>query len=239
MFQKKYIISSSDVDPFLDLRLSCLMRILQDIAIEDAERLGVGKSKTIDKGMFWIVARYSISLFKAPKYLEEVFLKTYPGNDMKFLYPRYFEVTSLSNEPLARVSSTWVVINKSDRKVNMNPFNGFTLPGESYVGEEPLCKKINYNELEFIEEREVRFSETDMNSHLNNTKYLDYIFDTHNLDFYKNNQVDHFSINFNLELLSGDKVSLFRGENNGAEIVAGFKDNKNIFVAEISYEKRK
>ena len=57
MYEKKYHIGTSDVDMNLELRLSSLFLMMQDVATEHAELLGVGMSETIGKGQFWVITR--------------------------------------------------------------------------------------------------------------------------------------------------------------------------------------
>ena len=49
MYSKKYYLGTSDVDAFLELKISSMFVMFQDVATEHAELLGVGKTQTIDK----------------------------------------------------------------------------------------------------------------------------------------------------------------------------------------------
>ena len=237
MYQKKYYLGVSEVDSNLELKLSSFFIMMQEVATEHAEVLGIGKKNTIDKGLFWVVTRYSVDVIKAPKYLQTVVVKTYPGDDKKFIFPRYFQVESESGEILIRASSTWCVLKKEDHSISLNPFDGVSLPPEHMENEEPLPKKVLTQDNELIEERDVRYSDTDLNGHLNNVKYIEYIIDLHNSDFYKNNRIKHITINYEKEILAGNKVKLYQSKNN-PEYVCGMVDDKSSFHAEITYEKR-
>ena len=235
MYEKKYHIGTSDVDINLELKLSSLFLMMQDVATEHAEVLGVGMSQTIEKGQFWVITRYSVSIDKNPKYLEDIIVRTYPGDDKKFIFPRYFEIVNQDGEIVIRASSTWCVLKKEDRSISLNPFNGKVLPPEHHDGEEPLPLKVIPDEKHLVETRKVRYSETDLNGHLNNTKYIDYIIDLHDHVFYKEHRISHITINYEKEILAGDNVSLFSNGKN-PEYVNGSVDGKNIFEAEIKYK---
>jgi len=237
MYEKKYYIGTSDVDAQLELRLSSLFLMMQDVATEHAEIFGVGKSETIDKGQFWVITRYSVSIIKNPKYLDNIYVRTYPGDDKKFIFPRYFEVASEDGEILIRASSTWCVLKASDHSISFDPFDGKVLPSEHHEGEEPLPMKVVKTEKTLVEKRKVRYSDTDLNGHLNNTKYIDYILDMHSSEFYKENRIKHITINYEKEILAGDEVSLYSNGKN-PEYINGMVGDKNIFEAELLFEKK-
>lgn len=236
MYQKKYKLGPSDVDSSLELKISSLFLMMQDIAIEHAELLGIGKSNTLDNGLFWVITRYSVSVIKNPRYLETITIVTYPGDDKKFLFPRYFEIRSESGEVLIRASSIWCVLNKSDHKISLDPFNGKKLPCEHLDNEEPLPTKVLPDDAkEVVEKRLVRYSETDLNGHLNNTKYIEYILDLHPFEFYQKNRVVHITINYEKEILAGDVVTLSSNHKN-PEYINGSVGDKSIFEAEVKFE---
>ena len=236
MYEKKYHLGTSEVDANFKLRLSSLFLMMQDVATEHAEIVGVGFSETVEKGQFWVIIRYSVSIDKYPEYLEDIIVRTYPGDDKKFIFPRYFEVEDSHGNIVVRASSTWCVLNKKERSVVLDPFNGKVLPCEHRDGEEPLPSKILPKEKHLVEERKVRYSETDLNAHLNNTKYIDYILDMHDAEFYKENHISHITINYEKEILAGDVVSLYSDGKN-PEYINGSVGDKNIFHAEVIYKK--
>ena len=237
MYKKKYILGPSDVDSNLELKLSALFVMMQDVATEHAEILGIGKSMTIDRGLFWVITRYSVSIIKNPKYLEEITVVTYPGDDKKFIFPRYFHIENSKGDILIRTSSTWCILKKADRSISLDPFNGKITPPEHQEGEEPLPSKVMPKEKTLIERRAVRYSEIDLNGHLNNTKYIDYLLDMHTPEFYKHNFVSHIVINYEKEILGGDVVDLYSNSNN-PEYINGMVKDKIIFEAEVEYSKR-
>lgn len=238
MYKKDYYIGSNDVDQFLDLKLSSFFKMMQDIGTEHAEILNIGKANTIDKGLYWVITRIEIEILSMPKYLSTVSLTTYPGDDLRFIFPRYFLLKDLKGKTLIKASSTWMVINRATQNVSLNPFNGFKLEGEHLDDELSLPSKVNKDEnTSIMETRKVRYSDIDLNGHLNNTKYIDYILDIHDSDFYKKNRIRHFLINYEKELKDGNTVSLF-SNNSNPEYIKGEIDNKIAFEVSIKYEQR-
>ena len=237
MFTKEFHIGSNDVDQFLELKLPSFFRMMQDVATEHAEVFNVGKAMTIDKGLYWVITRIEIEILDMPKYLEDVILHTYPGDDMKFIFPRYFLLYDKKGKLLIRASSTWMVINRSTHMVCLKPFEGKVLPNEHHDDELPLPGKAKRSEdVSLIEERKVRYSDIDLNGHLNNTKYIDYIVDIHDSEFYKKNRISRFLINYEKEIKDNDVLTIYADKNN-PEYIRGESD-KTSFEVNITYTKR-
>ena len=236
MYQKKYLIGSNDIDQFLELKLSSLFKMMQEISTEHAEVLNIGKANTLDIGMFWVITRMEVEIINAPKYLQNVVLTTYPGDDLRFIFPRYFYLEDEEGNTLVKASSTWMVLNRNTHNVVLNPFNGYKAPPEHKENELPLPKKVSPKEATLVESRKVRYSDIDLNGHLNNTKYIDYIIDLHDSDFYKKNRIKHFLINYEKELMDNDVLNLSSDFNN-PEYIKGEVD-KTSFEVSITYEKR-
>ena len=238
MYTKEFFIESTDVNAKLDIKLSALLRMMQDVATEHAETLHIGKADTLDKGLYWVITRYYIEMIKYPKYLTNIKISTYPGDDMKFIFPRYFLIESMDGELLGRASSSWVVLNKADHRVNLRPFpNLGPIPTEHVENEIVLPEKVTSQEVDFVEKRKVRYSEIDLNGHLNNTKYMEYILDMKDSSFYLDNKISSILINYEKELLDGDEVELYSSNTNPEYILGKSKDAK-IFEAKIVYTKR-
>lgn len=237
MYQKKYYIGSNDVDQFLELKLPSFFKMMQDIATEHAEVLNIGKANTIDKNLYWVITRIELDILKMPKYLQNVVLKTYPGDDMRFIFPRYFQLEDEKGNILIKASSTWMVLSRETHKICLNPFNGFKAPTEHLKDEQPLPNKCLLDDnLSLVETRKVRYSDIDLNGHLNNTKYIDYIVDIHDSDFYKQHRIKHFLINYEKELKDNNILSIY-SNNDNPEYIKGDMEGTS-FIVNLTYEKR-
>lgn len=237
MYQKSYYIGSNDVDQFLELKLSSLFKLMQDISTEHAEVLDIGKANTLDKGLYWVITRMEVDIIDMPKYLQTVTLKTYPGDDLKFIFPRYYQLEDENGRILLRASSTWMVLNRSNHHPSLKPFDGKVLPSEHLEGELALPKKCVSKEVNFIENRKVRYADIDLNGHLNNTKYIDYILDIHDSNFYKENRIKHFLINYDKELLDNYVLSLSSSLDN-PEYIKGEINGTLCLEVNIDYDHR-
>ena len=238
MYSRKYFIESSEVDSSLKLKLSSLFRVMQDVATKHAEELGLGKSATLDRGFFWVITRYSITMFKYPHFLDTIEVCTYPVGKNKFIFPRNFIFKNDKGEVLGQASSTWLLLNATDHKIALHAMDEYPVFEEHSDYEEPQAGKIEADGGELVDERIVRYSDTDLNGHLNNTKYIEYVLDTHDDKFYKENEIENLIINYDKEVKINEKVSLYSKKLDNIETIGGKVGDKSIFSVKLTYRKQ-
>ena len=64
--------------------------------------VGMGRAMTLDRGALWIVTLQSAQIRRMPEYDEEIVLRSWPGQTMHVLFPRYCAVDTACGEPLIR-----------------------------------------------------------------------------------------------------------------------------------------
>ena len=173
VYREELRLRSRDVDMFRRLRTSELMRWLQEASIRHTEQLGMGRDKTLDKGILWMLTMQSVEIRRLPVYDEEVVLKSWPGPTMHVLFPRYCSLETAGGEPLLRSSALWTLVDGKTRKMVFPESCGVQLPGV-VTGEEialprPLAKPAAGESRQFT----VPFSYIDINGHMNNSRYYD------------------------------------------------------------------
>jgi acyl-ACP thioesterase len=236
MFKKKYFIGPNEVDSLYNLKISSFLRMCQEIASLHAEELGIGYQVTSQKNLMWVITRFSIKIHRLPKYQQNIFLETYPGKTVKFIFPRYFVLLDEDGNKLIEASSTWLLLNKESKQISLRPFD-FEILSEDRENQINLPIKVELpDNLTLIEQRKVRLSEIDFNSHLNNTKYIEYVLDMHDIEFYKNNIIEEIVINYNHEIKENDIVDLKSNLDN-PEYIEGSIQEFNCFNVLISYKK--
>ena len=235
MYQEKVFINSNEVDSHFDLKISSIFKYLQQVSTNHAEILGVGKKDTWDKGIYWVITRMKVVIHKMPKMLETLTVTTHPGETMLFMFPRFYEIYNEKGELVISASSSWALLDRKEHKIVTK--HGFNIPKEKDDNDLPLPEKITAKDISLVEKRKVRYSDIDLNGHLNNTKYIDYILDTHDLSFYDKKQVSEIVINYEKEVKDGDEVSLY-SDNNFPEIIVGETNSSRSFTAIINFKDR-
>ncbi len=174
IYQKELRLRSSDVDLHRRLRLSTLFALLQEAAIAHTEQLGMGRAMTLDRGALWIVTLQSAQIRRMPEYDEEIVLRSWPGQTMHVLFPRYCAVDTARGEPLIRASALWTLIDGDTRKLVFPERLGVEIQGVSRPEDEiPLPSAPRPIPTTQHREFTVPYSYVDLNGHMNNTRYFD------------------------------------------------------------------
>lgn len=209
VYEQEFKLKASDTDLWRRLRLSVLFRMFQDISIAHTEALGAGRQKTLDRGALWVVTHMRLSVSRMPCYDEEIILKSWPGETMHVIFPRYYQIETKSGEVLVRGSSLWLLINRNGRGMVFPERLGVDIEGVRLGTEIPAPESLaSPSELPETAERIVHYSETDLNGHMNNTRYLDWMDDLFSVDFHRSHMIRDLQINFVSEAAAGQAVEL-------------------------------
>ncbi len=173
VYTEKLKLRSRDVDMFRRLRSSELFKLLQEASIRHTEELGMGRDKTLDRGILWVLLMQRAEIRRMPAYDEEIVLKSWPGKTMHLLFPRYYSMETATGEPLLKASALWSLVDAKTRKVVFPERYGVEIEGV-VLGEEiqlpgAIQKRECIHEKTFV----VPYSFVDLNGHMNNTRYFD------------------------------------------------------------------
>ena len=167
------LLRSKHVDMYRRLRTSELFRMLQEASIRHTEQLGMGRDKTLDKGILWVLLMQRAEIARMPEYDEQIVLKTWPGKTMHLLFPRYAAVETASGEPLLKVSALWTLVDAETRKVVFPEKYGVEIEGVTTGGEIQMPGSVKKAACDHGQDFTVPFSFVDINGHMNNTRYFD------------------------------------------------------------------
>ena len=173
VYREELLLRSKDVDLYRRLRSSELFRLLQEASIRHTEQLGMGRDKTLDKGILWVLLMQRAEIARMPEYDERIVLKSWPGRTMHLLFPRYYALETAAGEPLLKASALWSLVDAKTRKVVFPEKYGVVIEGVT-TGEEiappgAVAKAACTAERDFT----VPYSFVDLNGHMNNTRYFD------------------------------------------------------------------
>ena len=76
---KEYVVKSYEADCHGFLRVLTLMNILQDIACENADLLGLGFVQCHEHNLTWVGSNYLIKINRLPRIDEHFVVETWPA----------------------------------------------------------------------------------------------------------------------------------------------------------------
>lgn len=237
MYKEKFVVQKDEVDSFGEIRISKLMWHMQNVAGEHAIKLKIDRDILMKDNNIWVVVRYDMKINRLPKLKEKYVITTHPGETKGFMFPRFFQVYDKHGNLLVNISSTWVVVNFDTRRIILRPFKDVNLPVEHDPNDFELPTKINEEATNLVCKRLTKESELDINIHINNTFYYDYILETHDIEFYKENKVSRILLNYEKEITHPSEIEIYSNKNN-PEVIIGKVDGNPSFLAKVEFIKK-
>lgn len=216
----KFTVTELHADRFGRCRPASLLRFAQDAAGSHCLELGTDWDTMASKGLFWAVIRQRLEVTRLPQAGETITVKTWPMPTTRVAYPRATEGYDADGNVLFKVISLWVIMDMQTRAMIRPDRSGVDVEGIVLGGELPAPAGLNPKELPAETLRTVGFTELDINGHMNNARYLDWVCDLLASDFHRNHPMKAVTICYLSEALEGQQISL-RWEKGEALTVEG------------------
>ena len=236
-FHKEMKLSFSQCDKFHRLKLSELLAITSDAAVEDFNERGLSWNFLAEHDTAILLSRLAFRIHKMPKTNDIITVHTWEEAPQGLQLFRKYEITGKDDEKLVSGVSSWLIVNPATRRIIKPAL--FTLR-EAPTFSTPLdsleCGKIQQDEnAAFLEERKVRPSELDGNGHVNNSKYGDYITDCLTEE-QQSMQLKDFRLNYAKEATCGQTLKLFKSEDKAQNtITITGKQEQNVCFESVLY----
>lgn len=234
VYREEILLRSKDVDLYRRLRPSRLFELLQEASIRHTEQLGMGREKTLDKGLLWVVTMQRCEIARMPEYDENIVLTSWPGKTMHVFFPRYYRVADGQDNTLLSASALWMLVDEKTRRMVFPDDWGVEIEGVT-TGREirlpsGLAKLLCTEEAAFT----VPFSYVDLNGHMNNTRYFD-LAEDHFPPAAAGKKLLAVSTEYSAEARFRDALTLRWGRENGRYYMEGLAE-KPCFRLQMDYE---
>ena len=160
--------------------------ILLSLQVSGMQSIELGVSdKAIleDYNLVWIITDYDIEVVRLPRFAEEITIETEALSYNRLFCYRRFTIYDEAGQEIIHIMTTFVLMDRDSRKVHVVEPEIVT-PYQSEFSKK-LIRSPKYENLENPTSKDyhVRFYDLDMNGHVNNSKYLDWIFEVMGADF--------------------------------------------------------
>lgn len=177
-------IDSRDVDGRGQCRASALLGHMQEAATQAAEYGGFGREVIMGRhNGFWMLTRMWYRIDRPLRWNEELTVHTWHRGAKGAVSYRDYDLY-VEDERIGEGVSAWVLADVDTHKLIR--LTAVTEMAETHGGELRKEKTLNKlkapAELETVEQRVMRYSDTDINGHVNNTRYADFACDALRMD---------------------------------------------------------
>ena len=225
-FEQNFTIPCYDTDASWRLKPSSFMDLAQEAAGQHAVYLGFGYDDLIATNTAWILSRVHVEFVDAPKWRENITLRTWHKGLNRLFFLRDFILTDDQGRERVKATTSWLVLNLETRRLVRDPklMEEGTVCLDNVI-ETPADKVVMPKDAEpqYVMDHHVAYSDVDMNGHTNNAMYMQWAMDAVDYDIASTRPVKWFTINFNHETKAGDIVALYK-------VVKEEEDGRHVFV---------
>jgi len=195
---------------------------LLNAAGNHSSRRGWGIGALNETRHTWVLSRLSVEMTEMPRQNEHIEIRTWVESVMKLFTNRNFSIHRADGTPLGYARSVWAMIDMETRRPCdlLSLYDGDIL---NYVvsEEENVCPieghgRFRFREPELVRTLDVRYSDIDINRHVNSIKYMEHI-----LDLFSPEELERglrrFEIAYKAESRMGDTLSFYVQQGDGGE----------------------
>ena len=229
----KFIAEPFHVDFNGRLTMGVLGNHLLNCAGFHASERGFGIATLNEDNYTWVLSRLAIDLEEMPYQYEEFTVQTWVENVYRLFTDRNFAIIDKDGKKIGYARSVWAMINLNTRK----PADLLTLHGGSivdYVCDEP-CPIEKPSRIKVATDQPcakltAKYSDIDINGHVNSIRYIEHILDLFPIDLYKSKRIQRFEMAYVAESYYGDELSFFEEEVSETEYHVEIKKNGSEVV---------
>ena len=236
-----FTVTELHADRFGRCRPASLLRFAQDAAGSHCLELGTDWDSMAAKGLFWAVIRQRMEITRLPRIGETITVKTWPMPTTRVAYPRATVGLDEAGNELFKVISLWVIMDIQSRTMIRPVRSGVDVEGTVLGSELAAPTGLNFKDLPEEILRTVGFTELDVNGHMNNTRYLDWLCDLLPSDFHKDHPIKAVTICYLNEALEGQQVHLHWNHDNLLQVEGSVEKtdvntgHTKVFTAQVEF----
>ncbi len=193
-------------------RLSAILECMQEAAGAHSYLLGCGQDVLSKRDTAWVLSRCEIQMERYPAIGEEITVQTFPMPTRMYFFPRYYLFLDAQGHLIGKAGSLWLLLDLRTRHMlppgdisRMIPDNrdlpvpmGLPSTVTALQGEEIV---MDYTPV---------YTDLDVNRHVNNTRYADWLCNMMGLDRMTRFEPASVVINYNVEIRPEETVTLHR-----------------------------
>lgn len=208
-FERKYYLRTSDFDCRWQLQPASILDLFQDVAGAHAAELGIGGAAMMEKQLMWVLTKVKFQVLAQPDMFQPVTVRTWPLAPSRIGFQREYQILGEEGELLVKGSSQWVLVHCEKRCfMPVKDVYPMELDFRTEQMFEGKMARIRDQETQGEPYRlRPGYSELDINGHVNNTKYANFVLDAWNPG--EDEVIESFQIDYHREVQGGTELALY------------------------------
>lgn len=231
-------VETTHTDLYDNLRPNALLQFFQQLGTNHSVILNIGRDYLVEKyHACWILARVWYRLSRPIHAGEVLKIDTWHRGDSGIIFYRDFDLF-VGDEHVGEGVSSWVVADIESRKM-LRPSAIDTIAGAK------APDRVKALQLKMIRDpkdktpvydRTVRYSDLDVNGHMNNTKYADLLLDALTPEELEGRFISELQLNYSRECKIGETLNVSRKmDESGCYIDGCCGDSERRFEARLQF----
>ena len=241
-YSKTLPIQFSETNFKLKLKLFSLVNKMQETSSLHAEALGMGYDALETHGLGWIISRYKITMTRYPSWEENLTIETWPSGIDRLFAMRRFRIYDENKVQIGSIHCAYILISTKTGRIQRISALPVPLPIiEDDEKAEELQKLEMIGTLVSTCKRQVHYTDIDLNMHMNNACYVQWIEDCFPLEKHEDMEIRDLQVNFISGAKLGEEVEikLYQEKENGETYyIKGFEKlgKRDIFHAKVVWD---
>lgn len=201
---------------------SGILSLLEEAAGAHSSSIGCGLNDIPQTHISWVILNWKVQIFKRPKYLDKVTVKTWAREKTKIYSYRDYEIYDKNNNLLIIATSKWIFLDtekSSILKIEDSFYDKYKPENKSVFNIIDIPKLTEPQNSVPTFEYTVRRFDIDINGHMHNTNYLNLAYEALPEKIYRNQLFNNIEILYKKELKLNDTVKFLYSEESGTHII--------------------
>lgn len=185
-------------------------------ATKHADERGFGYSSMTSQQRVWVLSRMAIEMLEYPKNDTVLVIKTWIVTVNRLFTERHFALGDIEGKEIGFGRSLWASIDLETRK----PTNLLELSGlPDYIYTEKECPIEGMTKIPLLKDNfekacdfTVKYSDVDINRHLNSMKYIEHFVDVFDIEMFREKEIRRMEINYVSEGKYGTLLDIMKRE---------------------------
>ena len=230
-YQENLLLRTCDCDVNGQWRPSAVLAAMQELSGAHCALLGCGRDDLLRRGIVWILARSEVQMTRYPHLGETITMQTFHKPVRLRFFPRYYIFKDAAGEVIGKAGTLWLLMDLATRQTIPAGDIAALLPDNSELAA-PMALPATVGQLqgeETVMMYDPVYTDLDVNGHVNNTKYADWLCNMLGTDTLQQYAPESLILNYNVEVRPGQHVALHLTRHGLEYRLAGYHGEKLAF----------
>jgi acyl-ACP thioesterase len=180
IYRGKFTVRTSEVTCHRQITTAALINLMQEAALQNVLELNLSAWDMRAQQISWVLMRKHLDVMRLPMLGETITIQTHPAGFDKIFTYRDYKVFDEAGALIASSSSTWLLMHTIKRRIARIP-NEIRERGQFDTSQclpHPPNKLPDLEQVDVEKDFIVNWHDMDFNEHLNNVRYMQWVFET-------------------------------------------------------------